>query len=83
MSLSNEAALELIRAALEKTKTGLSLKIDESTDLIKDKVIDSLDSMNFLFELEELHGAQLDAIDETFDDFRVSRLVEILQAAAA
>ena len=83
MSLSNEAALELIKAALEKTKTGLSSKIDESTDLIKDKVIDSLDSMNFLFELEELHGAQLDAIDETFDDFRVSRLVEILQAAAA
>lgn len=83
MSLSNEAALELIKAALEKTKTGLSSKIDESTDLIKDKVIDSLDSMNFLFELEELHGAQLDAIDETFDDFRVSRLIEILQAAAA
>jgi len=83
MSMSNEEALELIKAALEKTKAGLSSKIDANTHLIKDKVIDSLDSMNFMFELEELHGAQLDAIDETFDDYRVSRLIEILQAAAA
>jgi acyl carrier protein len=81
MQLTDEQALELIRAALEKTKPGLGAKADVNTHLIKDKVIDSLDSMNFLFELEELHGAQLDAIDETFDDFRVSRLIEILKAA--
>jgi len=82
MSMTHDEALSLIKDALEKTKAGLADKITPDVDLIKDKIIDSLDSMNFLFELEQLHGSQLDAIDETFDDFRVSRLIEILQEAA-
>lgn len=81
MSMTHDEALSLIKDALEKTKAGVADKITPDVDLIKDKIIDSLDSMNFLFELEQLHGSQLDAIDETFDDFRVSRLIEILQEA--
>ena len=81
MSMTDEQALAMIKAALEKTTPGLSARVTPEVHLIKDKVIDSLDSMNFLFELEQLHGGQLDAIDETFDDFRVVRLIEILQSA--
>jgi acyl carrier protein len=81
MSMTEEQALTMIKAALEKTTPGLSAKVTPEVHLIKDKVIDSLDSMNFLFELEQLHGGQLDAIDEMFDDFRVTRLIEILQSA--
>ena len=76
--MTNEEAFELIKKALDNTTPGLSAKIENSTDLVNDGLIDSLDSMNFLFELETLHGDRLSAIDETFDDFRVSRFVEIL-----
>jgi len=81
MKMTEEQALAMIKAALEKTTPGLSGKVTPDVHLIKDKVIDSLDSMNFLFELEQLNGGSLDAIDETFDDFRVVRLIEILQTA--
>lgn len=81
MNMSKEDALELIKAALDKTQNGLGAKINENTHLINDKIIDSLDSMNFMFELEELYGSQLDVIDEAFDDYRVCRLIEILQTA--
>jgi acyl carrier protein len=68
----------MIKASLDATLPGKSASITLETELIKDGILDSLDSMNFLFELEGLNGAKLEAIDETFDDFRVSRLVEIL-----
>lgn len=76
--MTTDEAFELIKKALEETSAGLSEKVDLSTDLIKDGVVDSLDSMNFLFELETLNGGQLVAIDETFDDFRVETLIKIL-----
>lgn len=76
--MDNNAALELIKQALEATAPGKSANITLETDLVKDGVVDSLDSMNFLFELETLHGAKLEEIDETFDDFRVARLIEML-----
>ncbi|MEZ5662079.1 MAG: hypothetical protein R3E94_00935 [Burkholderiaceae bacterium] len=79
--MTDDQALAMIKAALEKTTPGLSAKVTPDVHLIKDKIIDSLDSMNFLFELEQLHGGQLEAIDETFDDFRVIRLIQILQTA--
>lgn len=74
-------AYETIIEALEKTTPGVSSKVTMETDLIKDEVIDSLDSMSFLFELEEIIGKKLDAIDENFTDFRMLRLVEIVAAA--
>ena len=76
--MTPEAALDMIKASLDATLPGKSSGITLETELIKDGILDSLDSMNFLFELEGLNGAKLEAIDETFDDFRVSRLVDIL-----
>lgn len=78
--MTKDDAFGLIQKALEATSEGLSQTVTIDTDLIEDNVVDSLDAMNFLFELETLHGKKLAEIDETFDDFRVSRLVEILQS---
>jgi acyl carrier protein len=79
--MTDGEAFAMITEALEKTGTGLSAKVTRETHLTDDKIIDSLDSMNFLFELETIVGKKLTAIDETFDDFRVERLIEILRAA--
>ena len=73
-----ENAFALIQQALDKVKPGTGAKITMESQLLDDGFVDSLDSMNFLFELENLHGDRLAAIDDTFNDFRVARLVEIL-----
>lgn len=79
--MTDDQAFAMITDALEKTGKGLSGKVTRETHLTDDKIIDSLDSMNFLFELENVVGHKLSAIDETFDDFRIERLIEILRAA--
>ena len=76
--MTRDQAFSMIQQALERTADGLSGKVGHDTHLTEDKIIDSLDSMNFLFELEQLHGSKIEEIDETFNDFRVSRLIEIL-----
>ena len=81
--MTEAQAFAMIQAALENTAKGLSSKVSMETHLTEDKVIDSLDSMNFLFELEGMVGHKLEAIDETFDDFRVRRLVEILRESGS
>ncbi len=79
--MTRDEAFDLIKQALEATTTGLSEKVTLTSDLIKDDIVDSLDSMNFLFELETLLNKKLTAIDETFDDFRVERLIDIVIGA--
>lgn len=48
------------------------------TDLVGEEIVDSLDSMNFLFELETALGYPLSKIDESFDDFRVGTLIDLI-----
>ncbi len=79
--MTEQDAFEMIVKSLEKTSPGISKGVGRETHLLKDGVIDSLESMNFLFELEQLNGNRLVEIDESFDDFRVVRLIEILVAA--
>lgn len=79
--MTRDEAMNLIRDALDATKPGLSAKVTETSDLIGENLVDSLDSMNFLFELETLFGRKLTAIDESFSDFRVSKLIDILVEA--
>jgi len=76
--MTREQALDMIKKALDETGKGLSERVNESTDLINDKILDSLDTMNFLFELETLRGAKIEAIDDTFEDFRVATLIDLL-----
>lgn len=78
--MTREQALGMIKSALEETGKGLSSRVSDNTDLINDKILDSLDTMNFLFELEKIRGGKIEAIDDTFEDFRISTIVDLLVA---
>ena len=76
--MTKEEALHRINEALEAADSGLSAKIDISSDLAADGNLDSLQLMNFLFELEEALGVKIEEIYEEYEDYRVSSLVDIL-----
>lgn len=75
--MTTDAFASIIRA-LDTMSPGLSENVSMDTHLVNDGIVDPIDTLSFLFELEQLLGKKLDEIDETFDDFRVSRLVEII-----
>lgn len=81
--MTREDAIAAIRKALTATVGDVEGEITEDTNLVEDGMLDSLDSMTFLFELENDLGTKLEAIDETYDDFRVGALVDIVVAATA
>lgn len=80
--MSRDIALEHIRAALAEVLSKKVDKLDEKSHLIKDGIVDSLDLMNFLLQLENRIGRKLTAIDETFSDFRVGTLADLIVAEA-
>ncbi len=77
--MSQEAALERIQRAVDVVVPGKGAAITLSTDLVGENVLDSLDLMNFLFELEQDLGARIPGISDEYEDYRVSALVELLQ----
>ena len=81
--MTREEALAAITKALTETVGSVDGEVTEDTDLVADGMLDSLDSMTFLFELENGLGAKLEAIDETYEDFRVGALVDIVVQATA
>ena len=81
--MTREDALAAITKALTTTVGDVDGTITEDTDLVDDGMLDSLDSMTFLFELENDLGMKLEAIDETYEDFRVVSIVDIVVAATA
>lgn len=78
--MTNDEALAMIKTALEQVSAGAGEKVSMETHLVDDDILDSLDVMNFLFELEQAKGGQIEGIDESFEDFRVSRIVELMAA---
>jgi acyl carrier protein len=78
---TRDAAFDKIKAALDLTSPGLSQKVTMETHLVEEDILDSLDLMNFMFELEELHGSKIEEISETFDDYRVATLVGFMASA--
>ncbi|MFM9124379.1 MAG: hypothetical protein ACKOSO_04290 [Actinomycetota bacterium] len=81
--MTREEALAAITTALTTTVGSVDGDVTEDTDLVADGMLDSLDSMTFLFELESGLGTKLAAIDETYEDFRVGALVDIVVQATA
>ena len=72
-------ALDAIKKAL-KIVLGSDVEFGEQTDLIGEKIIDSLDGIRFIFELEELTSVKFperDLEEEGF--FKVAKLVDYLQ----
>ena len=77
--MTQQEALAMIHRALEVAVPGSSDKVTMASHLVADGVIDSLDLMAFLYELEHACGDSLDEITEDFKDYRVTRLVDMLQ----
>lgn len=75
-----DEAFEKVKEALEMTTPGISEKVSMDTHLVEDDILDSLDLMNFMFELEELNGKKIEQIDENFDDYRVSVVVGFMSS---
>lgn len=76
--MTETEALKKIREAIAMVSPGSEENVTMESDLQKDDILDSLDLMNFLFELETLNGSKLTQINETFDDYRVSTLVSFM-----
>lgn len=51
-------------------------EIDMDTDLIENRIIDSLSFMNFVFFLEELTGQELQATARSVNSFRTLRAIQ-------
>ncbi len=81
--MTREEALTAITKALTTTVGDVDGTIGEGTNLVDEGMLDSLDSMTFLFELENDLGLKLEAIDETYEDFRVGSIVDIVVAATS
>lgn len=81
--MTREEAITAITKALTATVGDVAGPLGEDTDLVADGLLDSLDSMTFLFELENDLGQKLEAIDETYEDFRVGAIVDIVVAATS
>lgn len=73
--MTEEEALGKIREAINEVSPGAGDDVTMQTDLVADEVLDSLDLMNFLFELETANGSKIEAIDEDYSDFRIASLV--------
>ena len=76
--MTSDEVLEIIKSALVATLPDLDQEITLATDLREEDILDSLDLMNFLFELENALGGQVEKIDETYDDYKVQSLVDII-----
>ncbi len=81
--MTREEALTAITKALTTTVGDVDGTIGDDTNLVEEGMLDSLDSMTFLFELENDLGLKLEAIDETYEDFRVGSIVDIVVAATS
>ncbi len=81
--MTREEALTAITKALTTTVGDIDGTLGEDTNLVDEGMLDSLDSMTFLFELENDLGLKLEAIDETYEDFRVGSIVDIVVAATS
>lgn len=81
--MTREEALAAITKALTATVGTVDGDVTEETNLVDDGMLDSLDSMTFLFELENDLGSKLEAIDETYEDFRVGAIVDIVVQATS
>jgi acyl carrier protein len=79
--MTEAEALEMIKSAINEVSAGAGDEITMETHLADDDVLDSLDLMNFLFELEQLKGSKIEEITETFDDYRVATLAGFLTKA--
>ena len=72
-------SVALIKKALISAEVDLEdYSLNKDTDLIEEGILDSLDAMTFLFHLEKEVNEKISEIDDEFDDFKISTLIQIL-----
>ena len=72
-------SVALIKKALISAEVDIKdYSLNEDTDLIEEGILDSLDAMTFLFHLEKEVNEKISEIDDEFDDFTISTLIQIL-----
>ena len=72
-------SVSLIKKALISAEVDIEdYSLNEDTDLIEEGILDSLDAMTFLFHLEKEVNEKIIEIDDEFDDFTISTLIQIL-----
>lgn len=76
--MTRDQAKEFIRASLAEVLSKNLGDLDDNTHLVTDGVVDSLDLMNFLLHLETRIGTKLKSVDESFTDFRVGTLADLV-----
>lgn len=77
-TMTEDATLLLIRDSLNKVVEGTGDAVTPQTDLVGEEIVDSLDLMNFLFEVEQTLGTKLTAVTEDYDDYRVASLMKVI-----
>jgi acyl carrier protein len=80
--MSRETLLQIVIESVLAVNEDHDGTITEDTDLVGDKILDSLDSMNFLFELEKRLDRQIEGINEDYDDFRVASILNLIDTEA-
>ncbi len=76
--MTEAEAVNLIERALEKA-LDKKISVTKETDLFKEKILDSLDTMVFFLELEEVSGKKFPEENLAEAGFsKVSRIVEHL-----
>lgn len=76
--MTEAEALNMVKEALNTVTPGIGDNVTAETDLKGEEILDSLDLMNFMFELEHLNGSSIEEVTETFDDYRVATLIGFL-----
>lgn len=75
---ANDKALALVQECLREVVGDKADTVTADMHLVKDGIIDSLDSMSLIFEIEKRTGTKLVEITDEFTDFRVETLVGIV-----
>lgn len=82
--MNQRQALEAINAALRKALEKEDVTVGMETDLVEEKIVDSLDGMVFLLELSSCTDKKFpenDLVQQGF--FKMKKLVEFLTDASA
>ncbi|MGI3167282.1 hypothetical protein [Pseudooceanicola sp. 200-1SW] len=58
--MTEAEALDMIKKARDIVSPGSGDKVTPETELQQDEILDSLDLMNFMFELEHLKGSKIE-----------------------
>lgn len=77
--MNQEQALAAIHAALKKTLEKEHISVTMETDLVEEKIVDSLDGMMFLLELSGVTAKKFPESDLVqLGFFKIRKLVEFL-----